>query len=82
MRSSRVKSTRSQMLTDAFFCKPNYCCVFRGVYAVTCVRSIDSHVWLISVNGIQDGGGVGGVGVGRGGQTQVNAPGPLTYGDN
>lgn len=26
---------------------------------VTCVRGIDSHVWLISMGGIQNGGGMG-----------------------
>lgn len=45
---------------------------------LTCVRGIDSHVWLISVGGIQNGGGMG---VG-GGQTQFNACGLLTCGDN
>lgn len=56
VRSLQMKSTQSQMLTDAFFRKPNYYCI----HAVTCVRSIHSHVCLISVNGIQDGGGLGG----------------------
>lgn len=52
-----VKSTQSQTLTDAFFCKLNRYCAFpRCPYGDVRVCSIDSHVQLISMNGIQDGG--------------------------
>lgn len=70
-----VKSTQSQTLTDAFFCKLNRYFAFPWCPdGDVCVCSIDSHVQLISMNGIQDEGG--------GGQEQVSALRLLTYGDN